>query len=180
MIIVCLVFQSITLVTTMKESVNRNVPSTIPPTKSHVPVPVDMGKMAPIVFLQMVGLLCLLHLIQILPPPPPPTGMHEHFKNENKIAQGNHLPDHNYYIFIHLNHSLIQQAFFFLGTSTGKTYFWVAASQVLLQFRLDHVVNSTLRLTHSSPEAHYIRTVDFDHRKQLVCWVRNLFKIKSR
>lgn len=51
MIIVCLVFQSITLVTTMKESVNRNVPSTIPPTKSHVPVPVDMGKMAPIVFL---------------------------------------------------------------------------------------------------------------------------------
>lgn len=57
------------------------------------------------------------------------------------------------------------------GTSTGKTYFWVAASQVLLQFRLDHVVNSTLRLTHSSPEAHYIRTVDFDHRKQLVCWI---------
>lgn len=42
-----------------------------------------------------------------------PTGMYEHFKNENKIAQGNHLPVHNYYIFIHLNHFLIQQAFFF-------------------------------------------------------------------
>lgn len=126
------------------------------------------------------GFVMLTSLDLDFNPPPSPTGMYEHFKNENKIAQGNHLPVHNYYIFIHLNHSLIQQAFFFLGTSTGKTYFWVAASQVLLQFRLDHVVNSTLRLTHSSPEAHYIRTVDFDHRKQLVCWVRNLFKIKSR
>eukprot|EP00105_Crassostrea_gigas_P043157 XP_019927305.1 PREDICTED: low-density lipoprotein receptor-related protein-like [Crassostrea gigas] len=57
------------------------------------------------------------------------------------------------------------------GALTGKTYFWVAASKVLLQFRLDDVLNSTLRLNHSSPEANYIRTVDFDHRKQLVCWI---------
>uniref|UniRef100_K1QFX2 Low-density lipoprotein receptor-related protein 1B n=1 Tax=Magallana gigas TaxID=29159 RepID=K1QFX2_MAGGI len=57
------------------------------------------------------------------------------------------------------------------GALTGKTYFWVAASKVLLQFRLDDVLNSTLRLAHSSPEANYIRTVDFDHRKQLVCWI---------
>lgn len=51
MIIVCLVFQSITLVTTMKESVIRNVPSMTPPIKSHVPVSVDMGQMATNVFL---------------------------------------------------------------------------------------------------------------------------------
>ena len=51
MIIVCLVFQSITLVTTTKESVIRNVPSMIPPIKSHVPASVDMGQMATNVFL---------------------------------------------------------------------------------------------------------------------------------
>lgn len=53
----------------------------------------------------------------------------------------------------------------------------MAASKVLLQFRLDDVLNSTLRLNHSSPEANYIRTVDFDHRKQLVCWVRNPLRL---
>lgn len=114
------------------------------------------------------------------PPPPSPTGMYEHFKNENKLLRETIYQ----FIIIIFSYILIilwyNNLFFSLGTSTGKTYFWVAASQVLLQFRLDHVVNSTLRLTHSSPEAHYIRTVDFDHRKQLVCWVRNLFKIKSR
>ncbi|XP_078324342.1 low-density lipoprotein receptor-related protein 1-like isoform X2 [Crassostrea virginica] len=54
---------------------------------------------------------------------------------------------------------------------TGKTYFWVAASVVLLQFRLNHESDPILRLNQSAPEAHYIRTVDFDHRKQLVCWI---------
>lgn len=61
--------------------------------------------------------------LDFTPPPPPPTGMHEHFKNENKIAQGNHLPDHNYYIFIHLNHSLIQQASFFFRNIDGEDLF---------------------------------------------------------
>lgn len=114
------------------------------------------------------------------PPPLPPLACMNILKMKTKLLRETIYQ----FIIIIFSYILIilwyNKLLFFLGTSTGKTYFWVAASQVLLQFRLDHVVNSTLRLTHSSPEAHYIRTVDFDHRKQLVCWVRNLFKIKSR
>ena len=63
---------------------------------------------------------------------------------------------------------------------TGKTYFWVAASVVLLQFRLNHESDPILRLNQSAPEAHYIRTVDFDHRKQLVCWVSNFANMSNK
>lgn len=69
------------------------------------------------------GFVMLTSLDLDFNPPPSPTGMYEHFKNENKIAQGNHLPVHNYYIFIHLNHSLIQQAFFFFRNIDGEDLF---------------------------------------------------------
>ncbi|XP_048772894.2 low-density lipoprotein receptor-related protein 1-like isoform X3 [Ostrea edulis] len=54
---------------------------------------------------------------------------------------------------------------------TDKVYFWVAASKVLLQFKLNSYSDTSLRLNRSTPEAYYIRSVDFDHRKKVVCWI---------
>ncbi|XP_062600838.1 low-density lipoprotein receptor-related protein 1-like [Saccostrea cucullata] len=52
--------------------------------------------------------------------------------------------------------------------SSEKKSLLVAASEVLLQLQFK---SDTPKLSHSSTEAHYIRTVDFDHRNKVVCWI---------